>query len=77
MFMRSKADEYRNEAVRLRAAGHTFREIKNSLRARIPNSALSYWCGGVLLSEKSRERILHMRADTLRIARQRSLENRL
>lgn len=74
--MRSKAHKYQNEAVRLRAAGYTFREIKNVLRVYIPQSALSHWCRGVPLSEKSRKRILQIRADGLCAARRKSLEVR-
>lgn len=59
----------RQNVIRLRKGGKTYREIRIELSANIPKSTLSTWCKGIILSKKSAARIRRFELDNLIKAR--------
>ncbi|MCL5011026.1 MAG: hypothetical protein M1127_02345 [Patescibacteria group bacterium] len=47
----------KEKSIQLRKKGKTYSEIQKELKIRIPKSTLSYWCGGVKLSDGCQDRI--------------------
>ncbi|MEX2008189.1 MAG: hypothetical protein WD850_01745 [Candidatus Spechtbacterales bacterium] len=52
-----KSQELKTVAIQLRKRGKTYAEIQAALGTEVPKSTLSYWCSGIVLSDKQQERI--------------------
>ena len=68
-----KKDELRKLAMDLRKDGLTYSEIRKSTGINIPKSTLSYWCKGVVLEKKFKNRISMLRFENIRYARDRAI----
>lgn len=62
----------RQRARKLREQGKTYAEIKKQLGFDTPKSTLSYWCKGIPLNSKQRDRIHGLRLKNIKIAQKKA-----
>jgi hypothetical protein len=48
-------DEIKKEAMRLRALGNTYKEVRIALGESIPKGTMSGWCSGLILSAQAKD----------------------